>query len=209
MTYEELTNITGIGESDFITGDTVIESGQMVENINGDGSLTLSWKSTRGGVIPAGTTLGDYVMLETYAPTGSGDGIYQWSPKFSDISSILGKTLFFKTVETTDGGTLTLYTFSYTGPASTLIADLQTYLSTLSGAWRVSASDALLSSEEVISVSFDGDTVKSAVTKIADACGVNVYYVKGAICIGMSSAYAADSYYNRFVVLGGTRNMAT
>ena len=208
MTYEELTNITGIGESDFITGDTVIESGQMVENINGDGSLTLSWKSTRGGVIPAGTTLGDYVMLETYAPTGSGDGIYQWSPKFSDISSILGKTLFFKTVETTDGGTLTLYTFSYTGPASTLIADLQTYLSTLSGAWRVSASDALLSSEEVISVSFDGDTVKSAVTKIADACGVNVYYVKGTICIGMSSAYAADSYYNRFVVLGGTRNMA-
>ena len=159
MTYEELTKITGIGEADFITGDTVIDSGQMIDNINGDGSLTLSWKSSRGGVIPAGTTLGDYVMLETYAPAGSGDGIYQWSPKFSDMSSILGKTLFFKTVETTDGDKLTLYTFSYTGPASTLIADLKTFLGTLSGGWRVSASEAVLTSEEAISVSFDGDTI--------------------------------------------------
>ena len=208
MTYEELTKITGIGEADFITGDTVIDSGQMIDNINGDGSLTLSWKSSRGGVIPAGTTLGDYVMLETYAPAGSGDGIYQWSPKFSDMSSILGKTLFFKTVETTDGDKLTLYTFSYTGAASTLITDLQTFLGTLSGGWSVSASEAVLTSEEAISVSFDGDTIKSAVTKIADACGVNAYYVKGKICIGMSNAYAAESYYNRFVVLGGTRNMA-
>ena len=191
MTYEELTKITGIGEADFITGDTVIDSGQMIDNINGDGSLTLSWKSSRGGVIPAGTTLGDYVMLETYAPAGSGDGIYQWSPKFSDMSSILGKTLFFKTVETTDGDKLTLYTFSYTGPASTLIADLKTFLGTLSGGWSVSASEAVLTSEEAISVSFDGDTIKSAVTKIADACGVNAYYVKGKICIGMSNAYAA------------------
>lgn len=208
MTYEELTRTAGFGAVDFISGETVIESGQMVESINGDGSLTLSWKSAKSGVIAAGTTLGDYVMLETYAPTGSGDGIYQWSPKFTDMSSILGKTLFFKTVETTDGGKLTLYTFSFTGPASTLITDLQEFLGALGGGWSVEASDAVRNSEQLITVSFDGDTVKSAVTKIADACGVNAYYVKCKICIGMSSAYAAESYYNRFVVLGGTRNMA-
>ena len=208
MTYEELQAKAGLGEKDFINGETVIESGTMVESINGDGSLTLSWKSATGGVIPAGETLGNYVMMETYAPSSSGDGIYQWSPKFTDMTAILGTTPYYKTVETTDGGKLTLYTFSYTGRASTLINDLGSFLKSEVDGWEVTASDSVMKEEKAITVSFDGDMVKSVVSKIADACETNAYYVNGKICIGTSKAYTADGYYNRFVVLGGTRNMA-
>ena len=208
MTYDELKELSGFGEQDFLSKSVEIESAMMVENINGDGSLTLSWKSDTGGIIPAGTTLGNYVMLDTYAPSRDSDGIYQWSPRFSDIVSVLGRTLFYKSAETTDGGNMTLYNFMYAGPAKTLINDMNTFLKSLDGGWSVEASDDLMKDEKGITVSFDGDTIKSAAGKIADACGTNIYYVGKKICIGMSNAYAADEYYNRFVVLGGTKNMA-
>ena len=207
MTIDELVGtIGGYGGLDFVTGDTILESASMVQSINGDGSLTMSWTSDHGGVIMAGTVLGDYIMMDTYAPSYNGDGTYKWAPKFSDMAQVLSRTLFFKTVEMTDGTQDTLYTFNYVGAAGTIIEDLNKYVSSLGTGWSVKS--GALASAGTISVSFDGDTVKSAATKIADACGANVYYVGRTICIGMSNAYAADAYYNTFVVLGGTRNMA-
>lgn len=202
MTYEQLQS--NFGFTDFLTGNTILESGSVEQNINGDGKLTLSWRSMTGGVIAAGTTLetsfGTYVMLESYTPTVNDDGTYTFSPSFTSRDSLASKTLFWMTLQDSENTDMRLYTFPYTGVASTLISALGQH------GWEVNVGNEIDTSQ-MITVSFDCDSVKSAAEKIAAALGTNAYFVKGAICIGTSEAYSAESYYNYFVVLGGTRNM--
>lgn len=200
MTYEQLTQQYGM--PDFLSGDTVIQSATRETNINGDGRLSLSWRSTEGGAIKAGTVLGDYVMMETYTPTLNSDGTYSYSPSFTHKDALAAKIIVSLQMPAIDPvtnaeTTVTLYTFPYTGYASQLIQQMSGY------GWQV----VLGVPDAIISVSIDGDSVKSLAQKIASALGTDAYFTGGKIQIGGTNAYAADAYYNKFVVLGGTRNM--
>ena len=200
MTYEQLTQQYGM--PDFLSGDTVIQSATRETNINGDGRLSLSWRSTEGGAIKAGTVLGDYVMMETYTPTLNSDGTYSYSPSFTHKDALAAKTIFSMQMTAVDPftkaeGSVTLYTFPFTGYASQLVSQLSGY------GWQV----VLGVPDAIISVSIDGDSVKSVAQKIAAALGTDAYFTGGKIQIGGTNAYAADAYYNKFIVLGGTRNM--
>lgn len=203
MTLNELSLSLGYGGVDFMNGDTVLEGATMTESVNGDGGLTLSWKSDVATCIAAGTECYGFIMMEPYAPSLSSDGIYQHSPKFSDRSALLGKTLFYKTIKIKRGDVeedIPLYTFSFYGPASEIISALNA----CADGFSVGGSGL---GDSFIFVSFDGDTIKSAAQKIADACDCEVLYSSGGLTIGHAGNYAGD-YYNRFVVLGGTKNLA-
>ena len=193
-----------MGFPDFLTGETIIESASVEQNINGDGKLSLSWKSLSGGVILNGTVIntayGKYVMMEPYTPTVNNDGTYSFSPSFTSWDALASKRLFSMVLQDSEGNDMRLYTFPYTGQAykvSDALADF---------GWNVDLNPDL--ADKFVTISFDGDTVKSAAEKLASALGTNAYYVNGTICIGTSNAFSPESYYNCFVVLGGTRNMA-
>lgn len=206
MTNQEIQTLLQqqMGFPDFLTGETIIESASVEQNINGDGKLSLSWKSLSGGVIPVGTVIsteyGDYVMMEAYTPTVNNDGTYSFSPSFTSKDALASKTLFSMVLKDSEGNDMRLYTFPFTGYASTIAAALGQF------GWSVDLNPALAS--QIVTVSIDGDSVKSAADKVASALGTNAYFVNGTICIGTSNAFSPESYYNCFVVLGGTRNMA-
>ena len=204
MTYGDCFG-TGIGEvGKIITNDTVLEVAAIDESINGDGGLTIGWNSTTGGGLAVGTAIGKYVLLQPYVPTKNGDGSYRYEVKFSDPIALLGKKLFYKMVTVLDkAGNTTqtpLYTFSFVGKASTVI-------SALAEAGGVSCDMSSLADSGTISVSFDGDSIKSAAEKIGSACDVAVWYTDGCIHFGSAVDFISGEYYNHFVVLGGTKNM--
>lgn len=204
MTYGECFG-TGIGESGkIITADTVLEVAAIDESINGDGGLTLGWNSTTGGGLAVGTAIGKYVLLQPYVPTKNSDGSYRYEVKFSDPIALLGKKLFYKMVTVLDkAGNSTqtpLYTFSFVGKASTIIG-------ALAQAGGVSCDASNMADSGTISVSFDGDSIKSAAEKIGSACDLAVWYTEGCIHFGSSVNFISGEYYNHFVVLGGTKNM--
>lgn len=211
-------NIGASPLSDFLTGAYGLESGSYEQNINGDGKLSLSWRSTEGGGIAAGTeaTVAEgnvtlrYYMKDNYTPTPNGDGTYTWSPTFVSVDSKMKGVLvylqtniyrqFGKNASQTKA--VKLYTFPYTGQAGTLVTSLNG-CDGVNGKIDLSGSFA----SSIVTVSFDQDNIVSAAQKIASALGTNCTIENGTVKIGHHTALAVSEYYDRFVVLGGTRNM--
>lgn len=202
MTYSEIF-ANGIGEASPVFGDNVIETATLDENINGDGGLTLGWNAMSGGVLPAGMEVGDFILTEPYAPTRNSDGSYRYDVKFHDPAVLLSKQLFYRVATDTEGNPMTLYTFTFVGYLSTIMSELQTV------AGVNCELEGSVSGNETISVSFDGDTIKGAAQKIADACGEPLWFTAGTMHIGSPAGalYLTGEYYTRFVILGGTKNM--
>lgn len=211
-------NIGALPLSDFMTGAYGLESGSYEKNINGDGKLSLSWRSTEGGGLTAGTeaTVSDesgtltFYLQENYTPTPNGDGTYTWSPTFvSTDNKLKGILVYFQTSiyrqfgkTTSQLKTVKLYTYQYTGQAGTLVS----YLNACDGvSGRIDLNSSF--SDSLITVSLDQDNVISAAQKIANALGTNIAIENGQVRIGYHDALAISDYYDRFVVLGGTRNM--
>lgn len=328
MTYNDIIAALrdiGLGGTDALTHETVISGATLDESINGDGGLTVSWKSTEGGMIRGGTMFMGYVMKENYVPTLGSDGIYMWSPKFSEPAVLLGKNNFGKSlllhvssdiyvkkateevaatvvaVVDTDrdlpavtslstgtfaivknpktiyasnsrlrkvivfqgvkqwsdkgqvisengicrkgatghywryvgGGWIdigagdgtvesTVYTSPFCGELRTIVEDLNTLLAQkLPGSPNFSIelrsdnpdseeaeAEVYALSQTFINVTFDGSTLKELIDKIAEAADAHAYYVGRKIIIGRTRAYADTDFFNRFIVLGGTKNMA-
>lgn len=213
MTYQDLQNQYGF--SDFLTGERIIDGGSMEQNINGDGKLTFSWRQQSGGSIPIGTTIEvashKYIMMQTYVPTANNDGTYSYSPSFSEYVKLAEKTVFkmaFEVQGASEAETADLYTFPYYGAAGTLVAELSSQLQEQIGQGYTVTLGSDIDSDALVNISVDGDSIKSICDKVASSLGTQAYYVSSGIQIGGSNAFSADGYFNRFVVLGGTRNMA-
>ncbi len=212
--------------ADFLTGVQEIDVATYEQNINGDGKLNLSWRSSEGGGLPAGTrmeiplggnvTLG-YFLQSSYTPTPNGDGSYTWSPSFISEDSKLRGIPVYKEVRVYrnnvgNNGSQEqdykvsslewIYAFPYTGQAGTLVTSLN---------GCVGVNNAIEIAEKykgvLISVPFDQDNIVSAAEKIASALGTNSTIEGGKVRIGFHDALATKERYDRFVVLGGTRNM--
>lgn len=226
-------DISGISPLvDFLTGQAAgdgssnqIDSGSYEQNINGDGKLSLSWRSNSGGGINAGTVVTidptgsniKYYMKENYVPTPNGDGTYTWSPTFVSVDEQLKGIPIYKKItvyrnDTVNNGAVTkttkdikIYTFPYYGQLDTLIDLLEECDGVDSGVVQIGGA---IGNEEVnVSVSFDQDNLVSACEKIASALGTNITIVDGVITIGPETPLAVSEHYDRFVIFGGTRNM--
>jgi len=335
MTYNDIIAALrdiGLGGTDALTHETVISGATLDESINGDGGLTVSWKSTEGGMIRGGTMFMGYVMKENYVPTLGSDGIYMWSPKFSEPAVLLGKNNFGKSLllhvssdiyvkkateevaatvvavvdtdrdlpavtslstgtfaivknpktiyasnsrlrkvivfqgvkQWSDNGQVisengicrkgatghywryagggwidigagdgtvesTVYTSPFCGELGTIVDELNIFLAQNLPAYERSGSVSErfrieLHSEKpttakaeaeiealrgtFINITFDGSTLKELIDKIAEAADAHAYYVGRKIIIGKTRAYADTDFFNRFIVLGGTKNMA-
>ncbi len=204
--------------ADFLDGSSGLDSGSYEQNINGDGKLSLSWRSGSGGGFTAGTevTLVDgnltlkYYLKDNYTPTSNGDGTYTWSPTFVSCDNRLKGILVYLATHIyrqfgqneTQPKLVKLYTFPYTGTAGTLVESLNG-CDGVDGVIQLHSDYIGIG----ITVSFDQDNIISAAQKIASALGTNSTIENGVVKIGYHDALAVSEYYDRFVVLGGTRNM--
>ena len=185
--------------------DTVFETIQLDEDADGNGGLTIGWNSDEFHVIPAGTKVGEYILMEPYFPQDNGGGKFRYEPKFSDPAALLDKTPFIFNTKDTEGDDLALFTFPFTGLAGTIIQKLEDSINELIGGWTCNVGTGINAS---ISVNFDGDTLKSAASKIAQACGCTLHYTWKQINFGTRQVYGGTEFYNRFIVFGGTTNMS-
>lgn len=220
--------------ADFLTNGSATPdsegiNGTFEKNINGDGKLSLNWRSSEGGGLSAGqvVTVGyngieyKYFLEENYTPSPNGDGTYTWSPTFVDTDSNLKGIIVYKQINVYRNDVVNIhnptlksvkiYTFPMTGTASMIVALLNT-IADEAGVGEVQLGDDYKENTQMgsvfVSVSFDQDSLVSAAEKLASALGTNSTIENGHICIGTHDGQLAVSeHFDRFVILGGTRNM--
>lgn len=199
MTINDLPAIGA--QAAIITGSNVsFESAVEEFNINDGGSLQLSWVSATGGGFKVGYPIGNYILDTPYVPSYNGDGTYRYDLRLKNKNYVkLSKKLFIRTYTYEEDGepkTRSLFTFPYTGYAGTLVAEMD----------GVTLEDSL--SDMLISVAFDGDYIKGAAQKVADALGATLWFDGTGFHIGVPETYLSSEYYDKFYVFGGTKNMA-
>lgn len=220
MTYQDIIHEQGLEidflntDDDFLTGDTQIDAGTLAEDIYGTGYVSLSWRSSKQRVLQKGevirkvTASGEkqFILGQTYVPSSNGDGTWTYSPKFSSRASTLERVLFWITGQTVEENgnseTIKLLTFYYTGKASGIVSALN---SCSPGSVTIDNIE-----DSVISVSFDGDNIKSAAQKIASALGAQIIVGDDASDLDIiirDYKAVSEEVYDQLLVLGGTRNM--
>ena len=217
-------------------------------NLSDGGYVQMEWNDTEGAPIATGTACpidGDYLLFTTYWPSQQSAYSFRYAPKFLHRLAQLDYLPFYfktKAVSGSDGaGNVTyedvvLSTYPYTGNIQTIAAALAECLSDHGdlGAWTADTSG--LSSTVIQSIRFDGATVKSAASTIADAFGVDCQFIWSSHTVkfgafdmeGSTPGYgtaqpsangtenagvlvsATDGgiQYNTFRILGGTKNMS-
>lgn len=203
----------------------VYESARLNDNLDGTGGITISWNSAENNTIPVGTSVvynnTKYTLLEPYAPQkASAIPHYRYEVTFQHPLARLARVPFYIKSTDSESNPIDLHTSTYTGYVQTIaqkLADFFTEYGTLDaefaatfGAWSTNfeqLSSALMTT--LITVDFDGCSIRSAATRIADAVGCNVFFDWATKTIRFISGTTIDGeYYNCFRVLGGTTNMA-
>ncbi|MBQ9570396.1 MAG: hypothetical protein IJR30_03385, partial [Prevotella sp.] len=203
----------------------VYESARLNDNLDGTGGITISWNSAENNTIPVGTSVEynntKYTLLEPYAPQkASAIPHYRYEVTFQHPLARLARVPFYIKSTDSESNPIDLHTSTYTGYVRTIaqkLADFFTEYGTLDaefaatfGAWSTNfeqLSSALMTT--LITVDFDGCSIRSAATRIADAVGCNVFFDWATKTIRFISGTTIDGeYYNCFRVLGGTTNMA-
>ena len=202
----------------------VYESARLNDNLDGTGGITLSWNSATNNTIPVGTSVEyngtKYMVLEPYAPQKASATHYRYEVTFQHPLARLARVPFYIKSKDSEQHDIDLHTSTFTGYVQTIaqkLADffteygaIDTEFGTTFGTWTTNfdqLSSVLMTT--LITVDFDGCSIRSAATRIADAVGCNVFFDWSVKSIRFISGTSVDGeYYNCFRVLGGTRNMA-
>jgi len=208
------------------------ESATLQDNLEHSGGITLSWKAASDAEISLGAyiTYGGvrYILLETYAPTKESAIHWHYNPIFKHPQNMLDRIPFWIKSLDASGNPINLQTTSFTGYPHTIVQKLVDFInseyvtetgdlffaSTMGSNWSFDIPSSLnnngviQSSNVIITVPFDGCSIKSAANSIADAMGCNVFFDWSAKVIRfvVGSTIQGEAY-NCFHVLGGTKNM--
>ena len=219
------------------------------ENINDGGYIQLEWNDTESEPLSVGTECpidSNYILFSKYYPNQSAAGRFRYNPKFMHRLYQLDFLPFYFNTEAVTGvdgsGNVTyedvvLSTYPYTGNISTIANALADCLNDHGDLGEWTADTSGLSNSVIKSINFDGATIKSAAKAIADAYGVDYYFIWSTRTIkfgnfdaeGVEPSYGTTAMsengvtettdklvsasdggvqYNTFRVLGGTKNMS-
>jgi len=219
------------------------------ENLENGGYVQMEWNDTENTPLEIGTQCpldSDYILFSKYYPTQQAVGNYSYNVKFlHKLAQLEYLPFYFNTEAVTgvDGSgnvtyeDITLATYPYTGNIETITNALAACLTDHSelGTWH--ADTAGLSNNVIKSINFDGATIKSAAKSIADAFGVEYFFIWSTKTIkfgtlesqvttpnygeietsddgvtetngSLVSATDGGVQYNTFRILGGTKNMS-
>lgn len=207
---------------------TVYESARLNDNVDGTGGITISWNAATSVVIPVGASVTykgtKYSLLEPYTPTEGSSVHVRYEPTFLHPIARLSRVPFYISSREVGGESVDLYTSSFTGLPRTIAQKLcdffdeyaaidsefeQTFMYKAGERIHWAYALGITNANSVITVDFDGCSIKAAATRIADALGCNMFFDWNARVIRfiVGSTISGD-YYNCFRVLGGTTNMA-
>ena len=207
----------------------VYESAVKEDNLQGEGYVQLEWNDTGSTPIPAGEVCpldSNFVLFSKHWPSQTSAYGWRYSPKYQHrLAQLAYLPCYFK-LKDADNNDVTLSTYPYTGDAATIAQHIVNCLKDhgdLGNGWTVGS----IGVSGTKSMQFDGDTIKSAAQKIADAWETEFFFNWadktfniGAVAAPQGAAtpeYNAGTLvsasdggiqYNCFRILGGTRNMS-
>lgn len=204
------------------TWPSVYESARLSENLDG-GGITISWNSDDYKVLPVGASIiyngTKYSLLDPYAPTQASPLHYRYEPTFQHPIARLSRVPFYIKSTDAEHNNVNLYTSYFTGYPRTIADKLASFFNEYGdvddefkgtfGAWTAEFEGSKSNVNTVITVNFDGCSIKAAAARIADAIGCNVFFDWPSHVIRFVVGSSLDGEtYNCFRVLGGTTNMA-
>ena len=200
---------------------TVYDSAVLDDNLEHNGGVTVSWKSATGDTLPVGESIVyggvKYSLLDPYAPEKNDAVSWKYSPKFLHPVARLERVPFYIEVQGENNEVEHMSTINFTGLAKDIAQKLvdhfavygatdSEFRSTFGPTWY---KDITQNGNTIITVNFDGCSIKAAASRIADALGCNVFFDWGAKTIRFIAGTTIEgASYNCFHVLGGTTNMA-
>ena len=202
----------------------VYESAKLNDNLDGTGGVTVSWEANENITLPVGASIivngVKYSLLDPYAPRRSSPLTFRYEPTFLHPLARLSRVPYYIDSRDADNNEVQLHTVDYTGLPRTIVQNLvdfftvyggiDTEFGSTFGAWNydIGGLDGQ-SWNQLITVNFDGCSIRAAATRIADAIGCNVFFDWPTHTIRfIAGTTVGGEYYNCFRVLGGTRNMA-
>ena len=209
----------------------VYETAELQDNLEHSGGITITWKSATDVEIPLGSyiTYGGmrYQLMQPYAPSKESKVHYKYSPTFKHPQAMLDFKPFWIKSKDADNNDIYLRTTSYTGFPYVIAQKLcdffaeyvavmhDTYFAETVGTdWTYHISAAVdehgreINQYTIITVAFDGCSIKSAADSIAEAMGCNVFFDWSTKTIRfVAGTTIQGETYNCFHVLGGTTNM--
>ena len=203
------------------------ESAVLDDNLEHSGGLTVSWKAASGGALPVGTSIEyndvKYSLLDQYIPERNDAVSWRYSPKFLHPVNRLDRVPFYIETEDENHEKYQMSTINFTGLASTIANKFAEHFAVYGatdsefnevfnkrGNRNVTWTAVIPSNANtIITVNFDGCSIKAAGSRIADALGCNVFYDwDSAVVRFIVGTTIEGASYNCFHVLGGTTNMA-
>lgn len=196
------------------------ESAVLDDNLEHSGGLTVSWKAASGVALPVGTSIEyngvKYSLLDQYIPERNNAVSWRYSPKFLHPINRLDRVPFYIETEDENHEKYQMSTINFTGLASTIAekfaAHFAVYGATdaeFAGVFGSWTAEIPSNANTVITVNFDGCSMKAAGSRIADAIGCNVFYDwNNRVVKFIVGTTIEGASYNCFHVLGGTTNMA-
>ena len=200
---------------------SVYNSAVLDDNLEHNGGITVSWLSNSGDTLPVGESITyggvKYSLLDPYAPEKNDAVSWRYSPKFLHPVARLERVPFYIEVQGENDEVEHMSTINFTGLAKNIALKLaqhfavygatdSEFASTFGTSW---SADITQNGNTIITVNFDGCSIKAAASRIADALGCNVFFDWGAKTIRFIAGTTIDgASYNCFHVLGGTTNMA-
>ena len=196
------------------------ESAVLDDNLEHSGGITVSWKSTSGGALPVGSSIVyegvKYSLLDQYIPERNDAVSWRYSPKFLHPINRLDRVPFYIETEDENHDKYQMSTINFTGLASTIANKFAEHFavygatdSEFAGVFGSWTAEIPSNVNTIITVNFDGCSIKAAGSRIADAIGCNVFYDwNNRVVKFIVGTTIEGSSYNCFHVLGGTTNMA-
>ncbi len=196
------------------------ESAVLDDNLEHSGGITVSWKSASGGALPVGSSIVyegvKYSLLDQYIPERNDAVSWRYSPKFLHPINRLDRVPFYIETEDENHDKYQMSTINFTGLASTIANKFAEHFavygatdSEFAGVFGSWTAEIPSNVNTVITVNFDGCSIKAAGSRIADAIGCNVFYDwNNRVVKFIVGTTIEGSSYNCFHVLGGTTNMA-
>ena len=151
----------------------ITESCEHVEELMKADHIVLSWRDSEKYTLPVGAYITykgvNYALLEPYESEQKNEGEFEYTPNFQHPKMYLGKVPFRFPTTDTEGNSITLLEWPYSGDLDTLLTFFCRTMESVLGLEANTFNYSILGEiDAVVSTTFNAEDILSALTNVAN-----------------------------------------
>lgn len=215
----------------------ITESCEHVEEMMKADHIVLSWRDSEKYTLPVGAYITykgvNYALLEPYSPEQKSDDEFEYTPNFQHPKMYLGKVPFRFPTTDTEGNSITLLEWPYSGDLDTLLTFFCRTMESVLGLAANTFNYSILGEiDAVVSTNFNSVDILSALSNVANVLKcewhidwdykilyfghielsrdeVNETVLEVGVNVGTPSVRSSkEGFYNTYEPQGSTRNIS-